>query len=141
MLSEQTWVLAQDLIRVIFEDMDPIWLRSMWETEGSARAYMIEILISFALLKLKSRLWSIDSFENYLDVMLFWVVSLFLMMVRWPIHWWQSMILWLCSILSLVFVVWFLFTVSNFHSLSKVLCYSFHVTTGFAIAFSLWRER
>ena len=50
---EQTWVLAQDLIRVIFEDLDPIWLQ---KTGGSARANMIEILISLALLKLKSRL-------------------------------------------------------------------------------------
>jgi hypothetical protein len=49
-------VLAQDLICVIFEDMDPIWLRSMWETGGSAYEDMIEILISLALLKLKSRL-------------------------------------------------------------------------------------
>jgi hypothetical protein len=49
-------VLAQDLIRVIFKDMDPIWLRSMWEIGGSAHADMIEILISLALLKLKSRL-------------------------------------------------------------------------------------
>jgi hypothetical protein len=56
MPSETTWVIAQDLIRVIFEDMDPIWLRMMWEDEGSARADMIEILISLALLKLKSRL-------------------------------------------------------------------------------------
>ena len=45
MLSEQTWMIAQDLIRVIFEDMDPVWLRSMWKTRGSARAYMIEILM------------------------------------------------------------------------------------------------
>jgi hypothetical protein len=49
-------VLAQDLIHMIFEDMDPIWLCSMWETEGSTRADMIEILISLALLQLKSRL-------------------------------------------------------------------------------------
>jgi hypothetical protein len=41
---------------VIFEDMDPVWLRTMWEDGGSARADMIEILISLALLKLKSRL-------------------------------------------------------------------------------------
>jgi hypothetical protein len=41
---------------VIFEDMDPIWLRSMWETGGSARTDMIEILTLLALLKLKSRL-------------------------------------------------------------------------------------
>jgi hypothetical protein len=49
-------VPAQDLIRVIFEYMDPIWLRLMWETKGSALADMIEILISLAMLKLKSRL-------------------------------------------------------------------------------------
>jgi hypothetical protein len=56
MPSKQIWVLAQDLIRVILEDMDPIWLRLMWEAGGSARADMIEILISLALLKLSSRL-------------------------------------------------------------------------------------
>jgi hypothetical protein len=49
-------MLAQDLIHVIFENMDPIWLRSMWETRGSARADMIEILLSLVLVKLKSRL-------------------------------------------------------------------------------------
>jgi hypothetical protein len=49
-------VLAHDLIRVIFEDMDPIWLHSMWETGGFACANMIEIMISLAMLKLKSRL-------------------------------------------------------------------------------------
>jgi hypothetical protein len=41
---------------VIFEDMDPIWLCSMWEIGESARADMIEILISLVLLKLKFRL-------------------------------------------------------------------------------------
>jgi hypothetical protein len=56
MPSEITWVIAQDLVRVIFEDMDPVWLRTMWEDEGSAHADMIEILISLAQLKLKSRL-------------------------------------------------------------------------------------
>jgi hypothetical protein len=56
MPQEPTWVIAQDLIRVIFEDMDPIWLKTMWEDEGIARANMIEILISLALLKLRSRL-------------------------------------------------------------------------------------
>jgi hypothetical protein len=48
--------VAQDLIRVIFEDMNPVWLRTMWENGRSARADMIEILISLALLKLRSRL-------------------------------------------------------------------------------------
>jgi hypothetical protein len=56
MPSETTWVIAQDLIRVIFEDIDPVWLRAMWEDGGSTCADMIEILISLALLKLKSRL-------------------------------------------------------------------------------------
>jgi hypothetical protein len=56
MPSELTWVIAQDLIRVIFEDMDSIWLRTMWEDEGTARDDIIEILISLTLLKLKSRL-------------------------------------------------------------------------------------
>ena len=41
---------------MIVEDMDPVWLRTMWEDGGSARDDMIEILISLALLKLKSRL-------------------------------------------------------------------------------------
>jgi hypothetical protein len=56
MLSELTWVIAQDLIRVIFKYMDLIWFRTMWEDGGIARDDMIEILISLALLKLKSRL-------------------------------------------------------------------------------------
>ena len=60
MPSEITWVIAQDLIRVIFEDMDPVWLRTMWEEGGSACADMIEIVISLALLKLKSWLRSVD---------------------------------------------------------------------------------
>jgi hypothetical protein len=53
---EITSVIAQDLIQVIFEDMDPVWLRMMWEDGGFARDDMIEILISLPLLKLKCRL-------------------------------------------------------------------------------------
>ena len=49
-------MINQDLIQVIFEDIDPVWLRTMWKDGGSARDDMIEILISLALLKLKSRL-------------------------------------------------------------------------------------
>jgi hypothetical protein len=56
MPSKTTWVIAQDLIRVIFEDMDPVCLRAMWKDGGSAHVDMIEILISLVLLKLKSRL-------------------------------------------------------------------------------------
>jgi hypothetical protein len=49
-------VIVQDLIWVIFEDMDLVWLMAMWEDRGSARVDMIEYLISLALLELKSRL-------------------------------------------------------------------------------------
>jgi hypothetical protein len=56
MPPEPTWVIAQDLIRVIFEDMDPVWLMTMWEDGRTAHAEMIESLISLALLKLRSRL-------------------------------------------------------------------------------------
>ena len=49
-------MIAQDLIWVIFDNMDPIWLRTMWEDGSTDRDDMIEILISLALLKLKSRL-------------------------------------------------------------------------------------
>jgi hypothetical protein len=49
-------VIAHDLIRVIFKDIDHVWLRTMWEDRGTTCADMIEILISLALLKLRSRL-------------------------------------------------------------------------------------
>jgi hypothetical protein len=49
-------VITQDLIHVIFEDIDPIWLRTMWDDGGTDRANMIEILILLTLFKLKSRL-------------------------------------------------------------------------------------
>jgi hypothetical protein len=41
---------------MIFEDIYPIWLRTMWEDGEIAHADMIEILISLALLKLRFRL-------------------------------------------------------------------------------------
>ena len=50
---DQTWVIAQDLIRVIFENMDPIWLKSKWDNRGTTRADMMKIVISLALLKLR----------------------------------------------------------------------------------------
>jgi hypothetical protein len=56
MPHEPTLVIAQYLVHMIFEDMDPIWLRTMWEDGGTARVDMIKILISLALLKLRSRL-------------------------------------------------------------------------------------
>jgi hypothetical protein len=49
-------VIAQDLIRVIFEDIDSVWLKTMWDDGGTVRDDMTEILISLTFLKFKSRL-------------------------------------------------------------------------------------
>jgi hypothetical protein len=49
-------VIAHDLIRVIFENWIPFGLGLCGEDGGSARDDMTEILISLAILKLKSRL-------------------------------------------------------------------------------------
>ena len=46
-------MIAQDLIRVIFEDMDSVWLKSIWDDGGATLVDMIEIIISLALLKLR----------------------------------------------------------------------------------------
>jgi hypothetical protein len=56
MPQEPTLVIAKDLIPMIFEDMDPIWLRTMWEDGRTTHANVIEILISLVLLKLRFRL-------------------------------------------------------------------------------------
>jgi hypothetical protein len=64
-------VLVQDLICVIFEDMDPIWLRSMWE-----------ILISLALFKLLSIACDLlILLRTMLMYCYFGVASIFLMLV------------------------------------------------------------
>jgi hypothetical protein len=52
MPSDRIMVVAQDLIQVIFDDTNLIWLKSMWDVEGTARAEMVEILIMLALLKI-----------------------------------------------------------------------------------------
>jgi hypothetical protein len=46
MPSEQIWMIAHDLIYVIFEDMNLMWLKSMWDDGGTAHADIIKILIS-----------------------------------------------------------------------------------------------
>jgi hypothetical protein len=46
-------VVAKDLIRVIFENLDLVWLKSMWDNGGSTRAKIIEIVIMLALLRLR----------------------------------------------------------------------------------------
>jgi hypothetical protein len=55
MPTERTWVIAPDLIGVIFHDMDPVWLKTMWDNRGTTWVDTIEILISLALLKIKNQ--------------------------------------------------------------------------------------
>ena len=53
MPSNQIIVIAQDMIQAIFKDMDPIWLKFMWDDGGTIWAKMIEIVIMLALLKIR----------------------------------------------------------------------------------------
>ena len=56
--------MAQDLFCVIFEDMDPVWLRSMWEDGGNTHGDMIEILISLTFLSLDLGIDLLIVFKN-----------------------------------------------------------------------------
>ena len=127
MPSETTWVIAQDLIQVIFEDMDPVWLRTIWEEGGSARADMIKILILLALLKLKSKLWSANLLWtilwHYFGMYLFPVVGLMTSTFGGYV-WYDDVVLYL----------WYCYVMFHLLSLnpivfSKVFCCSFLVTT------------
>ena len=53
MPSDKIIVVAHDLIQVIFKDIDPVWLKSMWDDGGTPRAKMIEIVIMLELLKIR----------------------------------------------------------------------------------------
>ena len=103
--------------------MDYVWLRSMWKDGGTTRDDMIEILISLALLKLKSRLWSINIFlrQCYLKL---WFVTPFDDGPMTDTLWWLSM-LW-GFIISLVNVK---LLISISYSLSKVFCWDFLIMT------------
>jgi hypothetical protein len=46
-------VVAKDLIQVIFENLDLVWLKSMWDNGGSTQAEIIEIVIMLALLRFR----------------------------------------------------------------------------------------
>ena len=128
MSSKTTWVIAQDLILVIFEDMDPIWLRMMWEDGGSACADMIEILISLALLKLKSRLWFADLLWT-MFILFILGCTYFLLLVWWPVH-----LVTIYDIYNVALYLWYWCVMFHLLSLnpivfSKVFCCSFLVTT------------
>ena len=127
MPPDTTWVIAQDLIRVMFEDMDPVWLRTMWEEGGSTCANIIEILISLALLKLKFRLWSIDLLWTmlccYFGMYLFPMVGLMTSTFGGYV-WYYNMVLYLWY-----YYVMFCLLSLNLIVFSKVFHRSFLVTT------------
>ena len=123
MLLEPIWVIAQDLIIVTFEDIDTVWLRSIWKDERIARNDMIEILISLALLKLRFRLWSADFFflrQCYLNL---WSVTPFDDGSMTNTLWWLSM-LWgfITSLVNVVWMLnyWFLFPILLVKSSTKI---------------------
>ena len=128
MPPETTWVIAQDLIRVIFEAVDPVWLRMMWEEGGSSRADMIKILISLALLKLRFRFWSIDLLWTMFMLFILGCIY-FLLLVWWPVH-----LVTIYDIYVVVLYLWYCCVMFHLLSLnpivfSKVLCCNFLITT------------
>jgi hypothetical protein len=44
-------VRLEGLIQVIFEELDPVWLKSMWDEDGDTRNSMIEIIHLLYLIK------------------------------------------------------------------------------------------
>jgi hypothetical protein len=44
-------VVVRDLIKVIFEDLDPVWPKSMWDAGETIRQKMIEIIFILYLVK------------------------------------------------------------------------------------------
>ena len=131
MPSKPTWVIAQDLIRVIFKDMDLVWLRTMWEDGGIACVDMIEILISLVLLKLRSRLWSVDPFERQCLLLCCYGLYPYLMMVWWLVHF-DDYLCYDDVIFPLVNVVWIL----NYWLLIPIV-----LVKSSTITFSLRQER
>ena len=113
---------------MIFEDIDPIWLSLMWETEGSACADMIEILISLAFLKLWSRLWFADLLKTILT---FCYSELYLfpdddlMTSTFDDYlWYYGDVVFISGICCVMFIYYL-----KSHSLSKVFRCNFLVTT------------
>jgi hypothetical protein len=45
------YVLVEDIIRIIFEELDSEWLQSMWDSDENAHIDMIEIIYFLYLIK------------------------------------------------------------------------------------------
>jgi hypothetical protein len=44
-------VAIKDLLQIIFEDLDPIWVKSMWDADGSVRGELLKIVFMLYLVK------------------------------------------------------------------------------------------
>ena len=44
-------VVIKDLLWIMFEDLDPVWLKNMWDANGSFRGELLEIVSMRYLLK------------------------------------------------------------------------------------------
>jgi hypothetical protein len=48
------YVLVDDIVSIIFEELDSKWLQSMWDSDGDTRREMIKILYLIYLFKTRS---------------------------------------------------------------------------------------
>jgi hypothetical protein len=94
-------VIAQDLIWVIFEDMDPVWLRPMWEDGEFTCADMMDTMISLALLRL-SLGFDLLTFCEQCCCILFWRCIYFLVDGLLTSTFDDYLLYYECSTLSLV---------------------------------------
>jgi hypothetical protein len=44
-------VAIKDLLQIIFEDLDPVWVKFMWDADGSVRGELLKIVFMLYLVK------------------------------------------------------------------------------------------
>jgi hypothetical protein len=70
-------VVVKDLIQIIFEDMDSVWLKSIWDVGGTIHQELIKIILMLCYVKHR-RWWYFRTINSSLYYIL--VTGL------WPIH-------------------------------------------------------
>jgi hypothetical protein len=50
-MPERMMVRLEDVIHVIFKELDPVQLKVMWDADGEIQDSMIEIIYAFYLIK------------------------------------------------------------------------------------------
>jgi hypothetical protein len=48
------FVLVKDIVRIIFEALNPIWLHGMWDSDENTRREMIHIIYLVYVIKTRS---------------------------------------------------------------------------------------